>query len=233
MNNCLNCGKEVTNKYCGVRCQNEHKGKVNKEKYYLNPKLCEYCNKVIDYEYRRNKFCGHSCAAIKNNQGVNRKINSTIIFNKYNLVTDEEFIELINKAESWKDIALKLGYSERVPTKSRKIILDKAKSFGLIINFSKDSIKNKTKKEIFELSKNWQSARTTIRKDACKVFENSGKEYKCAICNYDKHVEIAHIKAVSEFSDDSTLVEINNINNLIALCPNHHWEYDNNLINLQ
>ena len=22
--------------------------------------------------------------------------------------------------------------------------------------------------------------------------------------------------------------KINNIDNLIALCPNHHWEYDNN-----
>lgn len=33
MNKCLNCGKEVANKYCNVTCQNEHKGKLNQEKY--------------------------------------------------------------------------------------------------------------------------------------------------------------------------------------------------------
>ena len=50
MPKCLNCEKEVKNKYCSVHCQNEHKGKVNREKYYLNPKLCECCSKVIEYD---------------------------------------------------------------------------------------------------------------------------------------------------------------------------------------
>ena len=45
---------------------------------------------------------------------------------------------------------------------------------------------------------------------------------KCAICGYDKHVEIAHIKPVSDFTDSCTIAEINSIDNLIALCPNHH-----------
>jgi len=35
-------------------------------------------------------------------------------------------------------------------------------------------------------------------------------------------VEIAHIKAVSEFGDSATLKEINHIDNLVGLCPNHH-----------
>ena len=38
---------------------------------------------------------------------------------------------------------------------------------------------------------------------------------------------MAHIKAVSDFNDDTLISEINDIDNLIALCPNHHWEYDN------
>ena len=46
------------------------------------------------------------------------------------------------------------------------------------------------------------------------------------VCGYDKTYEVAHIKAVSEFSDDALISEINDINNLIALCPNHHWEFD-------
>lgn len=34
-------------------------------------------------------------------------------------------------------------------------------------------------------------------------------------------------KATSDFDDDVLIKEINNINNLIGLCPNHHWEFDN------
>ena len=32
---------------------------------------------------------------------------------------------------------------------------------------------------------------------------------------------------MSDFSDDAKISEINDIRNLIALCPNHHWEFDN------
>lgn len=186
MSECLNCGKEVKNKYCNVTCQNEHKGKVNKEKYYLNPSLCENCGKIIEYEFKRNKFCGHSCSAIKNNKNTTR--NKTGI--------------------------------NGIISKPKKVIV------------IKELIQDNNKGNIFKLSKNWQSARTAIRRNACQVFAKSGKEYKCAICGYDLHVEIAHIKAVSDFDDIAILKEINNINNLVALCPTHHWEYDAGLINL-
>lgn len=64
------------------------------------------------------------------------------------------------------------------------------------------------------------------------LIKKSDKPCKCAICGYDKHIEIAHIKAVSEFDDSVTIAEINSIDNLIALCPNHHWEYDNGILTL-
>lgn len=49
----------------------------------------------------------------------------------------------------------------------------------------------------------------------------------CRHCGYDKHVEIAHIKAISAFSDDALLGEVNSRENLLPLCPNCHWEFDN------
>ncbi len=91
-----------------------------------------------------------------------------------------------------------------------------------IILLSKSS-----KKEVFDRNKNWQSARSSIRRNAQKIFETSGKEKKCSVCGYKNHVEICHIKSVSSFNDDSLIEEINHIDNLIALCPNHHWEFDN------
>lgn len=49
----------------------------------------------------------------------------------------------------------------------------------------------------------------------------------CSKCGYDKHIEIAHIKAISSYNDDASLSEINDVSNLIPLCPNCHWEFDN------
>lgn len=181
MNNCLNCGNLVKNKFCNVSCQNTYKGKLSEIKYNKDPKLCKKCGKVIEFSKRENSYCSQSCAAQINNLGVHRH-----------------------------------------PVKEKIILEPKIKEF----------IKDAIKSEIFSLSKNWQSARSSIRKDAARVYKNSGLEYKCAVCNYDTYVEIAHIKAVSEFEDSSTIKEINDINNLVALCPNHHWEYDNQIIKL-
>lgn len=53
---------------------NNHWAKISniaKEIYNKNPKLCKECNVAIDYEYRTNKFCSHSCAT--KNQMATRK----------------------------------------------------------------------------------------------------------------------------------------------------------------
>ncbi len=89
-----------------------------------------------------------------------------------------------------------------------------------------------TKKELFSRLKNWQTARTAIRKRAQITYDKSDKPKQCSKCGYDKHYEICHIKAVSDFSDDSLISEINDIDNLVALCPNCHWEFDNGLLKL-
>lgn len=49
----------------------------------------------------------------------------------------------------------------------------------------------------------------------------------CRHCGYDKHVELAHIKAVSSFPDTALICEVNDESNIIPLCPNCHWEFDN------
>lgn len=55
----------------------------------------------------------------------------------------------------------------------------------------------------------------------------------CAYCGYDKHVDVCHIKEVSSFADSAMVdSEINNIENLIKLCKNHHWELDKGLLSI-
>lgn len=48
----------------------------------------------------------------------------------------------------------------------------------------------------------------------------------CQKCGYHKHVEVAHIKAVATFSDDTLISVVNDPSNLLVLCPNCHWEFD-------
>lgn len=56
---------------------------------------------------------------------------------------------------------------------------------------------------------------------------------KCEICGYDKHVEICHIKAIKNFNENCTIKEINDRNNIIGLCPNCHWEFDNGILKIK
>lgn len=55
----------------------------------------------------------------------------------------------------------------------------------------------------------------------------------CLVCGYDFAVEAAHIKPVKSFSMETTVREINLIENLIPLCPNHHLEFDRGKITLE
>ena len=49
---------------------------------------------------------------------------------------------------------------------------------------------------------------------------------ECEWCGYDKHVEVAHRRGISTFTGDTLLSVINKRDNLVALCPNCHWEHD-------
>ena len=49
----------------------------------------------------------------------------------------------------------------------------------------------------------------------------------CTKCGYIKHVEVCHIIPVSSFSGDRTMGEVNSPDNIIVLCRNCHWEFDN------
>ena len=75
----------------------------------------------------------------------------------------------------------------------------------------------------------WYSAE--IRK-FCRTYNSDLLNKPCQKCGYDKYTELCHIKPISSFSDKSTIEEINNKNNIIVLCPNHHWEFDNGLFTI-
>lgn len=67
-----------------------------------------------------------------------------------------------------------------------------------------------------------------------KVRAWARKEYDgpkaCEVCGYDTHVDICHIRPVAAFPSGTRIDEVNRRSNLVALCRNHHWEFDHGLL---
>lgn len=71
-----------------------------------------------------------------------------------------------------------------------------------------------------------------IRDLARTIYNKSGLLKECMVCGYDKHYHVCHKKSISSFTEDTLVSEINDLNNLAALCPNHHWELDHGHLTL-
>ncbi|MBI5303413.1 MAG: HNH endonuclease [Chloroflexi bacterium] len=69
-----------------------------------------------------------------------------------------------------------------------------------------------------------------IRQLARKAYYTSDRPSQCVVCGYSKHIEICHIKSIQEFSEHTPISVINSLDNLVALCPNCHWEFDHGLL---
>lgn len=91
---------------------------------------------------------------------------------------------------------------------------------------TKKSLSNKTIHEVLYGGKGHRSNRYGyVRWHARKAIADRTK--KCEKCGYDNHVEICHIKPIKDFDPCSLLSEVNSPENLLLLCPNCHWEFDN------
>lgn len=71
-----------------------------------------------------------------------------------------------------------------------------------------------------------------VRALSRKEYINSGRPLSCYVCGYDYHVDVCHIRDIKDFPLDTLLSEINHIDNLVALCKNHHYEFDHGHLSL-
>ena len=90
------------------------------------------------------------------------------------------------------------------------------------------SAKDMTLKEAIYEKHHKSSAFALVRSRARQSAKKLGLD-SCQKCGYNRHVEIAHIKPISSFSEEIMLSVINSRENIMALCPNCHWEFDHNL----
>ena len=64
-----------------------------------------------------------------------------------------------------------------------------------------------------------------IRAHARGIIRRLGKT-SCQVCGYTHRVDCCHIKPIKLFPSTALVSEINAVENLAALCPNHHIELD-------
>jgi len=185
-----------------------------REEYNKNPNLCLNCKTPIlcnEGKYlsdiKKKKFCNHSCASIYNNTLFPKRNKKDCYCKECNSLINNK------KREKGKGYLIRTVCDE---------CLSKRKFFH-----------NYTKKQVYESNKIPHYGKTSITKDARITYKESDKPKKCIYCGYDKHYEVCHIKAISDFEDDDLVSTINSIDNLIALCPNHHWEFDKGILKIE
>lgn len=77
-----------------------------------------------------------------------------------------------------------------------------------------------------------QYKNNNVRRWAKKLLDYWEVEKKCIVCEYDLHVEACHIKPITDFPDNTPMGIVNAKYNLIYLCRNCHWEFDNGYLKL-
>jgi hypothetical protein len=230
------------------------------DKYYANPSVCKNCGKIIEVpdgkkpgDIRIKKFCDHSCAARFNNLGIDRwSVKRELTENNEIISICEDCgIEIVNSPIPRKNRRYGFThyirkYCEDCVPEARIRNLKKTRRQKAIKNGITHTVLAKeetmpelivngiTKGELKELTKDfgyygWKAA---ITRHARRTYLASGQGMRCKVCGFNFHVHIAHIRGVSEFTDDDKISDINDLKNLVALCPNHHIMFDKKAIKI-
>ena len=112
----------------------------------------------------------------------------------------------------------------RIKTKRCKICGELIYSRHVYCSNCRDTGKDITLKDAIYKHLHKSSAFALVRSRARYTYRN---KKTCEVCGYSKHVEVCHIKPISEFDESTLLSVINSESNIKILCPNCHWEFDN------
>lgn len=118
----------------------------------------------------------------------------------------------------------------------KRVQRQKCKACGTLIRSNRTYCKacfeaRVSRKTIGELRKRvGLTASSFVNNHARTIYAKSKRPRVCQRCGYDKYVEICHIIGISTFPDDTPIAVINELDNLVALCPNCHWELDHGLL---
>jgi hypothetical protein len=212
--------------------------------YYSNPNYCKFCGTIIlvrikekASETKRKQFCSKSCAAKYNNLGKNRWVNKPSI-NRISETSGKckkcganiDYSPLKGRRGYYKK-----DYCEDCNLFIRKQSGKKSQEKRIKENNYQDwsTINQMTKQEVLEKSggHSW-TMKATITRYARGAYREADLPRTCKACGYDKHINVCHKKDIKDFPMTALIGEINDLNNLIGLCPNHHWEFDHGQLDI-
>jgi hypothetical protein len=131
-------------------------------------------------------------------------------------------------------ISLKLKYTRKKSSAAvyytMKYCGNQCRIKGILKSSGRKPVAECTKKEVHDKEPTRNASRVRIARNAREVYAASGRPRICKKCGYSLHFDVCHIKEINEFPPTALISEINQINNLVALCKNHHWELDNGFL---
>ena len=198
---------------------------MEKEFHYVENKYGKDFIKLYEnspYENKKNKckvcaapakniFCSRKCSAAFNNKGVQR-----------------------NKPKERKCKKCEDCYVNTSQHKSKNYCSICLEAYKQETSF--EYIKNKTLGELKEkltVKGKHQSWKSSEVRNFNRSWNKNLTKNGCQNCDYKLHVELCHIKAISDFPDSATLGEVNSPDNILVLCRNCHWEFDNKKLLLE
>ena len=215
-------------------------------KYYEEPNYCLNCKKLIETnsavkvsQTKKKKFCDRSCAAQYNNKGRDQWVNkreqklrveqtegtgqSSYLSSGVCEICEETFDLTPIKRNS--DYASHGYYAARFCPSCRYIRKRRSGKDG---NLPEE----RTKQYYYDKYSVSLYARAAITFFARRAYKRAGLPMVCKVCGYNKHAQVCHKKSIADFPMEALIGEINALDNLIALCPNCHWEFDHDFLEL-
>jgi hypothetical protein len=155
-------------------------------------------------ETKNPKFCSRSCSATYTNKTVTKK-------------------KLTRKCKKCDALALRkkrfCELHDQEEFKNKRIWIEKL------------SIKHYCYR--FLESKLHPSSKFAHIRGLCRSWHKDKTKLPCHNCGYSKHVELCHIKPISSFHEDTLIGVVNAEENIVQLCPNCHWEFDNGRLEIK
>jgi len=212
---CDSCGKKFLRK----KHQLQAKIKIGVTYFRCNPKCrevrgkfvkCHNCEKEIykfpkELKQSTNHYCSNKCANIKTNE------------------------------KRWEN-HISITKSFKCPTCGNERGYRSKHCKNCHINQQDKINKNKT---VGELKEKYKTNKHLIHWYSSEIRSFNRRWNKdllnlpCQKCGYSVHTELCHIKPISEFNNNSKLEDVNNKNNNLILCPNHHYEFDNGILKIE
>ena len=87
-----------------------------------------------------------------------------------------------------------------------------------------------TKQDLLAIVGNKHTMKTYITSHARNKFNKTDQSKCCRICGYARHIHVCHVKDIKKFPMTAKISAINHIDNLVAMCPTHHWEFDHGFL---